>query len=233
MQILGGLRGPSAVCAFQPILIRTFTPHGQTLNRFKEVLDGVVCLVKIHVIFTLLFAARWNHFRACSQQGSHDSAAHVMSLVGNSRFALLARSECVGALQVVRLPWRKVKASGERGFLKRKRESGAQSGSARCSGHLVLPRRCCWCARTMANQSAPAHWRGPGPIPERYVAKPLSGSNVNAEEKSRRKSSKRHVRSRRGKSAWRQQTVCRLKRVCQREWLGGAANLQSVSIGHP
>ena len=139
LQILGGLRGPSAVCAFQPILIRTFTPHGQTLNRFKEVLDGVVCLVKIHVIFTLLFAARWNHFRACSPQGSNDSAAHVTSLVGNSRFALLARSsECVGALQVARLPLRKVKASGERGFLKRKRESGAQSGSARCSGHLVF-----------------------------------------------------------------------------------------------
>ena len=33
LQILGGLRGPSAVCTFQPILIRTFTPHGQTLNR--------------------------------------------------------------------------------------------------------------------------------------------------------------------------------------------------------
>ena len=97
-----------------------------------------MCLVKIHVIFTLLFAARWNHFRACSPQGSNDSAAHVMRLVGDSRFALLARSECVGALQVGRLPWRKVKASGERGFLKRKRESGAQSGSARCSGHLVF-----------------------------------------------------------------------------------------------
>ena len=35
LQILAGPQGPSAVCALQPIPIRTFAPHGQTLNRFS------------------------------------------------------------------------------------------------------------------------------------------------------------------------------------------------------
>ena len=34
LQILAGPQGPSAVCALQSIPIRTFAPHGQTLNRF-------------------------------------------------------------------------------------------------------------------------------------------------------------------------------------------------------
>ena len=34
LQILAGPQGPSAVCALQPIPIRPFAPHGQTMNRF-------------------------------------------------------------------------------------------------------------------------------------------------------------------------------------------------------
>ena len=34
LQILAGPQGPSVVCALQPIPIRPFAPHGQTMNRF-------------------------------------------------------------------------------------------------------------------------------------------------------------------------------------------------------
>ena len=85
------------------------------LQANKEVLNGMACLVKVHVVFTLLLVVLREEMSTClptRQQWLNHSAISILGLADNNHFALIARQQSIRILPVRRLLGYEMKASG-------------------------------------------------------------------------------------------------------------------------